>query len=955
MIFQLKIKTLASLLFLAMLLSGCRSAAANSMKPQLEHLQVPATATTDAPVVFSTEVPSLPPGKLDAHRTVVLDGLIGPVGLAALADGTLLIAEEGTGDDDESAGVTILTPDGESGRLISGLPSSRDAGDLAGAHLVSVAPDGSTIYVGNFGQGHLWRYSLTATEQQTGIVIPPAALLPTDLTPALLPLNNVRLLNPFDMTYAADGRLIVSDASGNGVATANPDGTTRFIHRFDMLANPARASDPVEPVPTGITRVGSEYYVALFGGCPYPFASGQLVAIDEQRNQRTVVDKLNLPIDVARGPDGTIWVLEFAQFKPGSSCFDGSGYQPQTGRLSRLRPNGTLDPVLDGLDFPGAVLPMADGSLYLTEVFAGRVLHVTFGVRDAAVIPEPSALNDLAIPIPITRPVTLTTAVGAADRTLHFADVATAVGLDFRHGAFQTMPSMDPAAAMGAGLCWIDYDNDGWLDLYLVNSYALEEEADWATSGGLPRNALYRNTGGQFVDVSAAAGIDAAIRGNGCVAADLNLDGWLDLFVTVDGPNLLFWNNGDGSFTEGGITAGIAAPEWNSAAVVGDLNGDMLPDLFVAAYIDLAKMIPKPSGAFPQDFLGLPDRLYLNQGINPSTGFAQFREVTVAAGLTREERGLGALLSDVDGDRDLDLYIANDGHPNRLYANVPWPGGILADPERLGFRFEDRTAAADVGDSGSGMGVTGGDYDGDALTDLLITNWDVELNALYSNRTAAVDQLDFQYATFRLGMAGFGANLTGWGVQMADFDHDGDDDFLIANGHVPITDFTADAQLIHYYRNRNRELAANPSDRIGPPLLFRNDTANVGLEAVGMRMARGSAAADYDNDGDLDVAINTIGREMVLLQNNAADAKLGNWLTVDPGFKPGVRVTVTLADGRTLTREQYVGSSYLASEDPRLHFGLGQSGIAAVTIYWPDGEIQRVTAVAENQQIDVKE
>ena len=894
--------------------------------------------------------------QLFAHVTVVLEGLVGPVGLAALADGTVLIAEEGSGDNDESAGVTLLLPNGRHGRLITGLPSSRDAGDLAGVHAVAVAPDGHTIYVGGFGEGFLWTLPVDDT-----LAIPENPITPEELGRTMLPLNNVQLVNPFDITYTADGRPIVTDASGNGVATRNPDGTTRFIHRFDMLANPLRPTDPIEAVPTGIERIGDDYFVTLFGGCPYPEGSGQLVAIDEERNQRTVAINLNLPIDVARGPDGTIWLLEFARFTPGASCFDGSGYQPRTGRLSHLLADGQLKTVLPALDFPGAILPMADGTLYLTEVMSGRVLRVLFDragttqVESVRVetVPSEAAREDASEAAGQVAADVVTTATMSnyPTTTLHFQNVADEVGLTFQHGAFYNELSMDPVAAMGAGLCWIDYDRDGWLDLYLVNSYAVAEVSYWQANGGLPQNALFRNVKGTFVDVGQVTGVAAAVRGNGCVAADFNLDGWQDLFVTADGPDLLFWNNGNGTFVEGAVPAGVAAPEWNTAAAVGDLNGDGLQDLFVAAYIDLDKMIPNPSGAFPQDFYGLPDRLYLNQGIDPISGHASFREVTFVVGLVREERGLGALLSDVDQDGDLDLYIANDGHPNRLYVNVPWPGGAAVDSEQLGFRFEDVTAVADVGDSGSGMGVAGGDYDGDARVDLLITNWDRELNALYANETTQRDALDFQYSTFRMGMAGFGFGLTGWGVQMADFDLDGDDDFLIANGHVPISDFVDDAEPIRFYRNRTIELRANPSSLAGPPRLFIDDSVTAGLETVGPLMARGSAAADFDNDGDLDVAINTIGQNVVLLQNNAADIKLGKWLQVRISeFLPGTRVVVTLNDGGVLAREQYIGSSYLASEDPRLHFGLGnQSESVDVRVYYPGGDIVEMETVAPNQ------
>ena len=197
-------------------------------------------------------------------------------------------------------------------------------------------------------------------------------------------------------------------------------------------------------------------------------------------------------------------------------------------------------------------------------------------------------------------------------------NVAEASGIVFRHGAFATQIFQDPAAAMGGGLCWLDYDNDGWLDLYLVNSHAVDEVDYWQGQGGLPRNALFRNIGatqpGQFEDVSTASAADLAAVGNGCLAADLNMDGFTDLFLTADGPNALLWNNGDGTFREGAMAAGLAAPEWNSAAVAGDLNGDGWPDLFVAAYIDLKNKVPKPSGALPLVYYWPPAHLYLNSG-----------------------------------------------------------------------------------------------------------------------------------------------------------------------------------------------------------------------------------------------------------------------------------------------------------------------------------------------------
>ena len=309
------------------------------------------------------------------HKTIVAEGLFNPMGLAALPDGTLLVAEGGTGKGDNSAGVSFITPNGEIGRLISGLPSSHGAANFSGAPLIGLSPNGEALYVGSFGSGHLWTLPLP---QDQPLTLPPEPFTPEQLGMAMAPLNNVKLTNPFDITFDMDRVPVVTDAHSNGVAKENPDGTTTFFHHFDGLVNPDNENLLIDPVPTGITRIQSEYYVTLFGGCPYPAGGGELVAIRENREQRLVLDNLNMPIDVARGTDGTIWVLEFATFTPDASCFSGMGYRQNTGVLSKLTADGTLQPVAQELNFPGAVLPMPDGSLMVSEVFDGRILHITF-------------------------------------------------------------------------------------------------------------------------------------------------------------------------------------------------------------------------------------------------------------------------------------------------------------------------------------------------------------------------------------------------------------------------------------------------------------------------------------------------------------------------------------------------------------------------------------------------
>jgi hypothetical protein len=524
---------------------------------------------------------------------------------------------------------------------------------------------------------------------------------------------------------------------------------------------------------------------------------------------------------------------------------------------------------------------------------------------------------------------------------LRLEDVAGQVGLAFRQGAFRFGVSNDPVAMMGGGLCWIDYDADGWLDLYVVNSYAERQTDRWERQGGLPHNALFHNVKGKFADVSAGSGADLAVRGNGCVAADFDLDGLTDLYVTTAGRGALLWNDGDGTFTDGAGAAGVDDFGWHTGAAVGDVNGDGWPDLFVAGYADLNNPIQGSTQGFPNTYAGVRDLLFVSNG--PSDGRrVTFREVGVDAGIeaARFGHGLGAVFSDLDRDGDLDLYVANDSNPNQMYENVPWPGGANADPAGLGFRFDERAAGAGVADPNAGMGVAVADYDGNGRSDLFVSNARGQAHAVYGNQPLAANAPSFVDTRSEVVEA-LNGSFTGWGVSWSDLDLDTDLDLVLANGAVPVTNLARDAEPTQVLESRAAQ---------GFPGEFQDAAGVVGLQRVPPVVGRGSAAADFDNDGDIDVAVNSIGARLILLRNTA---ETGNWLEVAVrGFHPGAEVTAVLPDGRELRRELHAGSSYLSSEDTRLHFGLGMAKLVReLVVRFPGGAEKRLEDVAANQVV----
>jgi Na+-translocating ferredoxin:NAD+ oxidoreductase RnfD subunit len=492
------------------------------------------------------------------------------------------------------------------------------------------------------------------------------------------------------------------------------------------------------------------------------------------------------------------------------------------------------------------------------------------------------------------------------------SNVAPKVGIDFRQGAFRYGVTSDTAAMMGGGLCWLDYNNDGWLDLFVVNSYGEGDIGAYAAHGGLPRTALYRNDHGRFVNVTAGSGAGRAVRGEGCVAADFNGDGYTDLFVTTAQDDELLWNNGNGTFTEGARSHGVVSFGWHSGAAVADVNGDGRPDLFVAGYTEANAAIPGSMAGFPTNHLGVRDLLFLNEGNGPD-GRARFREVGQQAGIDPPpyDHSLGVVFTDVNGDNRPDIYVANDEDPNRLYLNVP--GGPL------GFHFVNVARSAGVADANAGMGIAAHG------SRLFVSNSRGQTHASYRKVGPA---------RFATAGAELPSNVTaGWGAGWIDLQNSGRLDLVLANGTIPITRLGKDAQRVQVLVPRGGRLVDAGIDQ--------------GLRVNG----RGLAAADFDNDGRVDVAVNSIGGPLLLLRNTSPS---GHWLEVRlPRFAPGALVSATFA-GRTVVQEVHAGSSYLSSEDPRIHFGLGRATrVAALTVRYPDGATTRLRNVRADRIVTV--
>jgi hypothetical protein len=520
-----------------------------------------------------------------------------------------------------------------------------------------------------------------------------------------------------------------------------------------------------------------------------------------------------------------------------------------------------------------------------------------------------------------------------------FTNIAPAAGIDFRHVNGASADRHLPEIMSGGGLLF-DFDNDGWVDVFLVDGGSLVDR----TTAGRARHRLYRNRGnGTFEDITPRAGLTHAQYGMGACAADYDNDGFTDVYVTNVGPNVLYHNNAGKTFSDVTRATGVGSRSFAASCAFADADRDGYVDLFVANYVDAridnnifcgdvaAKVRVY---CHPLNFAPLASVLYHNNQDGTFTDISQKAGIAAHRG-----NGLGAVFGDYDDDGWVDLFVANDTTPNFLYHN----DGAGAFKE---VALASGVAVASDGRPRAGMGTDFGDYDGDGRLDLFVTNHELETHTLFRNLGRGL----FADATSESGVGLETLPYVGFGTQFFDYDNDGDLDLAIVNGHV--------MNDSGHFRSGSKEAQRK--------LLFRNDgngrfkevgrTSGPGfsVEAVGRTLA----VADIDNDGDLDVLVTNNGGPAELLRNDAAT---GNALllrlvgTRGNRGAVGARVRLT-AGGVSQMREIKAGSSYLGQSDLRVHFGLGQAAQAdRIEIRWPGGQTETVPATAANQILTVTE
>jgi hypothetical protein len=525
-----------------------------------------------------------------------------------------------------------------------------------------------------------------------------------------------------------------------------------------------------------------------------------------------------------------------------------------------------------------------------------------------------------------------------------FTDVTARSGISFVHASSPDKKYI--LESMSGGVAAFDFDKDGLQDLYFVNAPTVETAARPRSA----RSALWRNRGdGTFVDVTDRAGVGDPGWGMGAVVADYDNDGWDDLYVTCYGPNRLYRNNGDGTFSDATAAAGVGDARWSAGAAFADYDGDGWLDLFVANYLEvrLDALPPFGQGRFcefhgipvqcgPRGLPGAGDVLYRNRGDGTFDDASERAGVADRAG----RFGMGAAWNDFDDDGRPDLFVANDAGPNFLYRNSG--NGTFVD-----VALAAGVALDDSGREQGSMGIAIGDYDHAGRWSVFVTNFANEYNALYRH-DGGVRFTDVSHAS---QTARASVPLVGWGAHWLDVDNDGWLDLFVANGHV-------------YPQVERSGLAAKYRQR---KLLFRNNGDGTFADLSSMAggalaepaVARGSAAVDLDNDGDLDIAVNNLDGAPTVLRNDGGNRRHFLVIALEGrrASRSAVGATVTVTAGPLVQRaRRRSGDSYLSHSDARLHFGLGaRTTVDAIEVRWPGGTTQRFGGVAANAFLRIVE
>ncbi len=526
-----------------------------------------------------------------------------------------------------------------------------------------------------------------------------------------------------------------------------------------------------------------------------------------------------------------------------------------------------------------------------------------------------------------------------AGQAVTFVEVAEESGIDFKHTDGESGKRLFNEQ-YGSGGGFFDYDNDGYLDIYLINTHSQGELSD-ATP---PTNILYHNNGdGTFTDVTRIAGVGDTGYGVGATTGDYDNDGDLDLYLTNFGSNVLYQNNGDGTFINVAEAAQVADTRWGTSCAFADFDNDGFLELYVSNYanytLDAHKMCYRhdiPVYCGPSSYPPQPDLFYHNNGNGT------FTDLTKQNGLLSvpAAHGLGVAIGDSDNDGDIDIYVANDQDFNFLFENRG--DGTF---EEIGLL--SGVSCSDMGKAEAGMGVVFADYDNDGKLDITVSNFQNETNTLYHNQG---DNF-FIDTTIIAGIAEHTHRYLGWGIGFLDYDNDGYKDIFVANGHTMDNIAEVDRSTTTPQQN----------------LIFRNlgngqfveATAQMGEDFSLRKTSRAAAFGDYDNDGDIDILVTNWNQTVDLLRNEGGNRN--NWIQVKAiGTKSnrsaiGTRIKAVVGE-HTQYAEVKSSGSYLAFSDLRVHFGLKDAeNVDLLEIHWLSGMVDTATNLPVNQQFIVVE